>query len=63
MSNIITEYETRIMLTENEYFEIVSYFLKQYPNKHFLQNTNIYLDRRLVLRHKHITLELEQLMM
>ena len=59
MSNIITEYETRIMLTENEYFEIVSYYLKQYPNKHFLQNTNIYLDREdLFLRHKHITLRI-----
>ncbi len=57
MSNIITEYETRIMLTENEYFEIVSYYLKQYPNKQFLRNTNIYLDKKdLFLRHKHITL-------
>ena len=59
MSNVITEFETRVMLTENEYFDIVSYFLKQYPNKQFLQNTNIYLDSDdLFLRKKHITLRI-----
>lgn len=59
MSNIITEFESRIMLTENEYFDIVSYYLKQYPNKRFLQNTNIYLDSNdLFLRKRHITLRI-----
>ena len=33
------------MLTEQEYLNIVSYYLKLYPNHHFLQNTNYYLDR------------------
>ena len=59
MSNVITEFESRIMLTENEYFEIVSFYMKQYPNKQFLQNTNIYLDTNdLFLRKKHITLRI-----
>ena len=57
MSNIVKEYETRIMLTENEYFEIVSHFMRLYPNKHFLKNTNIYFDTEdLFLRKNHITL-------
>ena len=59
MSNVITEFESRVMLTENEYFEIVSFYLKQYPNIQFLQNTNIYLDTEdLFLRKKHITLRI-----
>ena len=59
MSNIVKEYETRIMLTENEYFEIVSYFMRLHPNKHFLKNTNIYFDTEdLYLRKNHITFRL-----
>lgn len=57
MSNIVKEFECRIMLTENEYFAIVSFYLKQYPNHHFLQNVNVYFDNDdLFLRNKHITL-------
>ena len=56
MSNIVKEYETRIMLTESEYFEIVSHFMRLHPNKQFLKNTNIYFDTEdLFLRKKHIT--------
>ena len=56
MSNIVKEFESRIMLTENEYFEIVSHFMRLHPNKHFLKNTNIYLDTSdLFLRKNHIT--------
>ena len=56
MSNIVKEFESRIMLTENEYFEIVSHFMRLHPNKQFLKNTNIYLDTDdLFLRKSHIT--------
>ena len=56
MSNIVKEFESRIMLTESEYFEIVSHFMRLHPNKHFLKNTNIYLDTDdLYLRKNHIT--------
>lgn len=59
MSNIVKEYETRIMLTESEYFEIVSHFMRLHPNKHFLKNTNIYFDTEdLYLRKNHITFRL-----
>ena len=57
MSNIVKEYESRIMLTESEYFEIVSHFMRLYPNKHFLKNVNVYFDTDdLYLRKNHITL-------
>ena len=56
MSNIVKEFETRIMLTESEYFEIVSRFMRLHPDKHFLKNTNIYLDTKdLYLRKNHVT--------
>lgn len=57
MSNIIREFESRIMLNEEEYLTIVSFYMREYPNKHFLQNTNIYFDSDdLYLRNNHITL-------
>ena len=57
MSNIIKEYESRIMLTNSEYFEIVSYFMRLHPEQHFLKNTNIYYDTNdLFLRKNHATL-------
>ena len=57
MSNIQKEFETRIMLKENEYLDIVSFYMKLYPNKHFLKNTNIYYDSEdLFLRKQGITL-------
>ena len=59
MSNVVKEYESRIMLTESEYFEIVSHFMRLYPNKHFLKNVNIYFDTDdLYLRQNHITLRI-----
>ena len=57
MSNIVKEFESRIMLTETEYLNIVSCYLKMFPNASFLQNTNIYFDSdNLFLRSNHITL-------
>ena len=44
MSKVVKEYESRIMLTESEYFEIVSHFMRLHPEKHFLKNVNIYFD-------------------
>ena len=38
------EYEERLMLTEEQYFFIVTYFMNIQPNKHFLQITNHYYD-------------------
>ena len=59
MSNIGKEFESRIMLTESEYLEIVSHFLKLYPNHKFLTNNNYYFDTKdLSLRDKHITLRI-----
>lgn len=51
------EYETRLMIDEERYLFIVTYFMNIYPNKHFLQNTNYYFDTDdLFLRKEHITL-------
>ena len=51
------EYETRLMIDEERYLFIVTYFMNIYPNKHFLQNTNYYFDTDdLFLRQQHITL-------
>lgn len=59
MSNIAKEFEARVMLTEHEYLDIVSYYMKLYPNHHFLKNNNYYLDTSdLSLRQKHITLRI-----
>lgn len=38
------EYETRLMITEEQYFFIVTYYMNIQPNKHFLQITNHYYD-------------------
>ena len=38
------EYETRLMLTEEQYFFIVTYYMNIQPNQHFLQITNHYFD-------------------
>ena len=57
MSNTVKEFEARVMLTEEEYLNIVSTYLKMYPNAQFLQNTNIYFDSSdLYLRRNHMTL-------
>ena len=44
MSNIGKEFECRMMLTESEYLDIVSYFIKLHPNKQFLKIVNRYYD-------------------
>ena len=59
MSNIGKEFESRVMLTEDEYLNIVSFYMRESPNQHFLQNTNIYFDSDdLYLRRSHITLRI-----
>lgn len=56
MSNVAKEFEARIMLTGDEYLSIVSFYMKLFPNKHFIQNTNIYYDSEdLFLRRQGIT--------
>jgi uncharacterized protein YjbK len=56
MSNVAKEFEARIMLTDDEYLSIVSFYMKLFPNKHFIQNTNIYYDSEdLFLRRQGIT--------
>ncbi len=57
MAKTNKEYETRIMLDEERYFFIVTYYMNLYPNKHFLQNANYYFDTDdLYLRSQHMTL-------
>lgn len=59
MSNVVKEFESRIMLTFDEYMHIVSFYMKLYPEHHFLQNTNVYLDSDdLYLRKLHVTLRI-----
>lgn len=59
MSNIGKEFESRVMLTEQEYLDVVSHFMKLYPNNHFLQNNNNYFDTNdLFLKNRHITLRI-----
>ena len=59
MSNIQKEFETRLMLSDEQYFFIVTYYMNIYPNKHFLQNTNTYYDTDdLYLRSQGMTLRL-----
>ena len=51
------EFEARLMIDEEKYFFIVTYFMNIYPNKHFLQNVNYYYDTDdLYLRDQHMTL-------
>ena len=53
------EYEARLMIDEEKYMLIVTYFMNINPNKHFLQNTNYYFDTDdLFLRKRHITLRM-----
>jgi len=57
MTNTQKEYESRLMLTEEQYFFIVTYYMNIEPNKHFLQNANHYYDTDdLYLRNHHMTL-------
>ena len=59
MSNVGKEYEARVMLTESEYFEIVSHFMRLHPEKHFLKNVNIYFDTSdYYLKNNHIMVRL-----
>ena len=57
MSNIGKEYESRIMLSNEQYFNIVSFFLNKRINHPFIQNINIYYDdENLSLKNNHFTL-------
>ena len=59
MSNVGKEFESRIMLTNEEYLNVVSFYMKLYPNHHFLSNNNDYFDTKdLFLKNKHITLRI-----
>ena len=59
MSNVVKEFESRAMLTFDEYMNVVSFYMKLYPEQQFLQNTNIYFDSDdLFLRKNHITLRI-----
>ena len=59
MSNVGKEFESRVMLTEQEYLDIVSHYMKLYPNSHFLQNNNDYFDTNdLYLKNRHMTLRI-----
>ena len=53
MSNISKEFESRLMITESEYFEIVSHFMRLHPEKHFIKNVNIYYDTDEIYLKKH----------
>lgn len=57
MSKSQKEYEVRLMLDEERYFFIVTYYMNITPNKQFIQNANYYFDTAdLYLRHQHMTL-------
>lgn len=57
MSKNQKEYEVRLMLDEERYFFIVTYYMNITPNKQFIQNANYYFDTTdLYLRHQHMTL-------
>lgn len=59
MARAVKEFESRIMLKESEYLDIVSFYLREFPNKHFLKNTNIYFDTDdHYLKNNHQTLRL-----
>ena len=53
------EFEARLLISEEQYFFIVTYYMNLFPNQKFLQNTNVYYDTDdLYLRSQHITLRL-----
>ena len=57
MVNAQKEFETRLLISEEQYFFIVTYYMNIQPNKHFLQNANHYFDTDdLFLRNQHMTL-------
>lgn len=59
MSNIAKEFESRIMLTNDEYLSIVSFYMKINPHQTFINNLNIYFDSDdLFLKNNHTTLRI-----
>ena len=59
MSNIRKEYEKRVMITESDYFKIVSHFMRLNPDRKYIKNTNIYFDTPdLYMRHHHSNLRI-----
>lgn len=56
------EFETRLMINEEQYFHIVTYYMNLYPNHPFIQNTNYYFDTDdLYLRDQHMTLRMRSI--
>ena len=42
--SIVMEYEKRVMLSEEQYFTLVSYYLRQNPHYPFIKQTNYYFE-------------------
>ena len=62
MSNIGKEFECRIMLTESEYLDVVSHFIKLHPYQQFLKIVNTYFDTEdLYLKNHHMTLRVRSI--
>lgn len=62
MSNITKEFEARVMIDENQYQEIINYYLKNNPHSSFIQNTNYYFDNeKYYLTSHHVTLRLRMI--
>jgi len=40
------EYEERVLLIKEQYDQILNYFLPQYPNHRFIEQTNFYFDTK-----------------
>jgi len=62
MSNATKEFETRAMISQQQYVEMVSFFMHLRGYNTFIQNTNIYFDTdSLFLLNNHITLRLRSI--
>lgn len=60
--SIIMEYEKRVMLTEEQYFSLVSYYLRQNPHHPFIDQTNYYFDTPdLFLKNNHAVLRVREI--
>lgn len=56
MSNSTKEFETRLMISQAQYVEMVSFYMHIRGYENFIQNTNIYFDTNdLYLQNNHIT--------
>ena len=56
------EYEKRVMLSEEQYFSLVSYYLRQNPHYPFINQTNYYFETEdLFLRQNHAVLRVRSI--